>query len=116
MMDAFNRTLTQIGILELIGVCILSFIILSVLGIDLIWIMLFPIVYVIFKTRNELSGLKSCAVNLFSVISFKTWLLLGISNYIFALGSGIILNEILPSMFNISGAMTVTAAGIAVIG
>lgn len=107
-MESFNNKLKEISILELIGVVILSIILLVVLEVNIEWISVFIIVYVLFRTRNELGGLKSCATNLFSKISFKTWLLLGIANYIFALGSAVYLTEMFPDLFNIFGLMSIT--------
>ena len=108
-MESFDSKLKEISILELIGVLILSVFILALLEVDIKWIMICPIIYVLFRTRNQLDGLKSCAINLFSEISFKTWILLGITSYIFALGSGFFIREMFPSLYYIFGLMSITS-------
>jgi hypothetical protein len=107
--NSFDSALKEIRISELLGVLIISVILIVVVGLDLQWIMIFTIIYILYRTRNNLDGLKCCADNLFSKISFKTWILLGITSYIFALGSGYIFTDIIPLESYIFGFMSITS-------
>ena len=107
-MESFNNKLKEIGILELICISLLSIAFLGFFELDLHWGFVFFIIYFIFRTRKHINGLKKCAINLFSEISFKTWLLLVVTTYVFSLGSGIFLNETLISLFNILGSIDIT--------
>lgn len=97
-MESFNENLKKIRILEMIGVGLLSIFIIAFFEIDMQWMFLIPIIYVLFRCRKNLNGLKSCAANLFSDISVKTWLLLIITSYIFAMGSGFYIDEALSNI------------------
>lgn len=96
-MESFNENLKQIRILEIIGIDIVSIFLLGFLELDIEWLCLFLIAYVLFRCRKNLNGLKNCTINLFSKISFKTWFLLAVTSYIFALGSGLLIDDALTA-------------------
>ncbi len=114
--ESFNEKLKEIRILELIAIGFLSVFLLGLLELDIFWIIFIPIIYVLFRTRNQLNGLKCCATNLFSKISLRTWLLLGIAGYVSALGLGIISDEMFPSQYFILNSIQITGSGLILIG
>lgn len=113
-MDSFNEKLKEIRILEIIGITILFIFILGLFEIDIEWISILLIAYILFRTRNELKSLNKSIKNLFTKISIKTWLLLGIASYVFALGSGMFFEENLSgyTLFYILGGTGATSGSI----
>ncbi|WP_458453239.1 CPBP family intramembrane glutamic endopeptidase [Methanobrevibacter sp.] len=96
-MESFNENLKQIRILEIIAMGILFIFLLGFFELDIEWFCVFLIAYVLFRCRKNLTGLKSCTTNLFSRISLKTWFLLAVTSYIFALGSGLLIDDALTA-------------------
>lgn len=94
-MNPFNKKLKEIKILEIIGIAIIFIFLIVLLELDIEWISILLIIYILFRTRKEINGIKDSTTTIFSKISAKTWLLLGITSYIFALGSGLFLENTL---------------------
>ncbi|WP_407374703.1 CPBP family intramembrane glutamic endopeptidase [Methanobrevibacter sp.] len=116
LIKSFNDNLKEIRILELVGIGVLSIFLIGFLEVGLEWLEIIPIIYVLFRTRNNLTGLKNCATNLFSTIPFKTWILLGIAGYVFALGLGLLSSEMFPSEYYIFKSMEIASSGFVFIG
>lgn len=96
-MESFNENLKQIRILEIIAMGIVFIFLLGFFELDIEWFCVFLIAYVLFRCRKNISGLKNCTINLFSRISLKTWFLLAVTSYIFALGSGLLIDDALTA-------------------
>lgn len=114
--ESFDEKFKEIRILELFAIAFLTVFLLGFLELDLMWTIFIPIIYILFRTRKNLNGLKCCLTGLFYTIPFKTWLLLGLASYVSALGLGIIISELFPSEYYILKSVELANAGLILTG